>query len=309
MTEKSWEKDQSPEEKKKDNRKLYLGAIIALFLLLVAGGLYFYFENKELASENKATAAELSETYDKLDSVNTELDDKIREIEKLGGDVEDLKQAKEELEAEKEKIRETKNIQIADLQERLEGYTFLLKQKDKELEQLRSANEALFTENVQLKEEKNQLNQSISELEESKEDLNEKVELASRLKAENIKIAAVNQRGKEREGEFRNRHIDKLKVEFNLAKNDVAPIGGREIMIRITDPQGNPLFDVATGSGTFILDGKEEFYTAKQEILFDNSQQKLNFLYDKGTDYGEGTHTVKIYSEGYEIGAKRFDVK
>jgi hypothetical protein len=98
-------------------------------------------------------------------------------------------------------------------------------------------------------------------------------------------------------------------VEFNLAENNVAPIEGKKIMIRVIDETGQVIFDMAKGSGAFIFNGKEEFYTAQQEILFDNTRQKLFFLYDKGSEYASGNYTVEIYAQDYEIGRAGFVVK
>jgi hypothetical protein len=69
------------------------------------------------------------------------------------------------------------------------------------------------------------------------------------------------------------------------------------------------LFDVARGSGTFELDGKETFYTEKQEILFDNTQQQVNFLYEKGSEYLPGRYVMELYTDGYLMGSKSFRVK
>src|SRR5690606_15558654 len=111
-----------------------------------------------------------------------------------------------------------------------------------------------------------QLADTISQLNQSKQELASKVAIASQLKAENIQILGLNDRNKERESPFRNRQLSKLKIVFNLAENEVAPIEGKKIMIRIIDENGQVLFDVARGSGTFMYNGKEEFYTAAQEI-------------------------------------------
>ena len=80
-------------------------------------------------------------------------------------------------------------------------------------------------------------------------------------------------------------------------------------MIRVVDENGQVIFDVARGSGTFILNNKEEFYTASQEILFDNTRQKLTYLYEKGSEYASGSYTVEIYAEDYLIGSMQFAVK
>jgi cell division protein ZapB len=58
-----------------------------------------------------------------------------------------------------------------------------------------------------------------------------------------------------------------------------------------------------------MLNGKEEFYTAAQEILFDNTGQKLIFTYDKGSEYTAGTYQVEIFTDGYLMGTTQFEVK
>ena len=56
-------------------------------------------------------------------------------------------------------------------------------------------------------------------------------EIASQLKVENFRIVALNDRGKERTSPFKSRQVEQLKVEFNIAENNVAPIEGKKIMI------------------------------------------------------------------------------
>ena len=143
----------------------------------------------------------------------------------------------------------------------------------------------------------------------NKDELATKVAIASQLKAENILIKGVSNKGKERDSPFKNRQFQKLKVDFNLAENKVAPIEGKKVIIRIIDENGQVIFDVARGSGTFIINGKEEFYTAAQEILFDNTRQKLSYLYEKGTEYVAGKYSVEIFTDSYKIGSGQFEVK
>jgi cell division protein ZapB len=140
-------------------------------------------------------------------------------------------------------------------------------------------------------------------------ELESKVSLASQLKAENIQIFAVSRRGRERESPFRQRQIEKLKVVFNIAENNVAPIEGKDIMIRIIDPNGQVIFDIERGSGTFMLNEKEEFFTSSQEILFDNSRQQLLFEYEKGSEFDEGAHMLEVYTDDYLMGRQEFIVK
>src|SRR5690554_34954 len=304
--------DSKPRESK-DKKSNYKVLIIAFFaILLIINGVKFYLDHqkdKEQEAKIANVEAERDETLNKLESISNELDMKIEEINKLGGDVEELRKIRSELEAEKEQIRRAAYIEAGRLKEKVQGYEVLLKKQDEEIARLKIVNEELLSENTGLKTEKIKLSDSLSNLQRTKEKLGEKVALASRLKAENIKIFALNKREREREGEFRNRQIEQLKVQFNLAENNVAPIEGKDIKIRIVGPEGDVLFDVARGSGTFMADGEEKFYTANQEILFDNTRQELVFIYDKGSDYNIGKHTVEIYADNYKIGEGSFIVK
>jgi hypothetical protein len=103
--------------------------------------------------------------------------------------------------------------------------------------------------------------------------------------------------------------MERLKVSFNIADNKVAEKGPRNVFVQVLAPNSQPIFDVAKGSGTFIINGAELFYTAKQDIIFDNSEQQLTFYYEKGTDYATGIHEVRIFVDNYQIGSKTFTVK
>jgi hypothetical protein len=89
----------------------------------------------------------------------------------------------------------------------------------------------------------------------------------------------------------------------------VAEKGPRNIFVQVLGPNNQPIFDVAKGSGTFMINGEEQFYTSKQDIIFDNTGQTLTFFYEKGSDYASGSHEIKIFVDNYQIGSKSFVVK
>ena len=293
-------------QKKSNKILIYVVAILAV--LLVAALVVNFMREDNL----KKTNARLMVAYSQLDSIGNEMDQKILQIEQLGGNVDELIMVRDSLEREKTGLLEARTRserQIRDLRNRVEGYRELLVMKDVEIAELKKLNEELVVENIELKTERNVLNQNLREAQKTQEQLTQKVQVASRLEAENISVAALNDKGRAWEDEFRARQISKLQVKFNIAKNDVAPVSGKEILMRIIDDNENVLFDVARGSGTFTLDGKETFYTSKQEILFDNTQQEVSFLYDKGSEYLPGRYVMEIYTDGYKMGSKSFRVK
>ncbi len=299
----------SPATQSKSNKPVLFIVLGVVAVLLAVKVFLDYREKQELQAfyQTEMEAAKL-----KLDEINAELTLKIYEIDSLGGDIADLVVVQEQISQERDQLQRTRTANrqlIGRLRRKTEGYEELLREKDKEIKKLRQVNEVLVSENTGLKVDKNKLNQSIVKLNEDKDQLEEKVQVASRLKVEDIQVLAISRSGKERTGILKNRQLDKLKVSFKISKNNVAPLEAKEIMIRLIDENDQVIFDINRGSGSFIIDGKETFYTASQDILFDNSGQQLTFIYEKGTDYDPGTYKMEIFTDGYSMGAVSFVVK
>jgi hypothetical protein len=304
------EKDSS---KKKDQGKNII--IIVLVLLVIISGIKLYtdfVDRTKKSEEILILSTENNELNKRLDSVTYQLDLRISEIEKLGGDIKSLEEVKNQLVAERNSSRQRSASEINALNAKINSSNNLIQEKDQEILELRAANQQLFSENQDLRTTQAEIEEEVAELNIQKESLQAKVNVASMLKAENISIAAINSKGKERvetTKDFRNRFMERIKVSFNIADNKVAEKGPRNVFVQVLGPNSQPIFDVAKGSGTFMLNGGEQFYTVKQNMIFDNSGQELTFYYEKGSDYVSGEHVVKIYLDNYQIGSKRFTVK
>lgn len=306
----NFEKDSEP---KKDQGKNII--IIVLVLLVIISGIKLYtdyVDRTKKTEEILLLSTENNELNQRLDSVAYQLNLRIQEIEKLGGDIESLEQVRDQLIAERNSAKQRSASEIAALNQKINSYSGLIEQKDQEILELRAMNQQLYAENQDLKSTQAQIEEEVAQLNLQKEDLQEKVNVASMLKAENIEISAINSRGKERvetTKDFRNRQIERIKVSFNLADNKVAEKGPRNVYVQILAPSSQPIFDVAKGSGTFMVDGAELFYTVKQDIIFDNSGETLTFFYEKGSDYISGDHEVRIFIDNYQVGTQSFSVK
>lgn len=303
--------NESPENKKSnDNGKNIL--IFVLIILVILSGIKLYRDSKDRAQKSEEIlilSEDNSELNMRLDSMTFQLDLRIKEIEKLGGDVDSLVAIKDQLIKERNSDRSRSAAEIANLNKKIDGYSLLLQEKDGEIIKLKQVNKQLYSENKDLKINKAEIEEEVVKLNLKQQELEEKVNIAAVLRAENIEIAAVNSRGRERTDEFRNRQLEKLKVSFTLADNKVAEPGTKDIYVQVFTPNDQVIFDVAKGSGTFNIDGREEFFTAKQDILFNNTQQQLTYYYEKGSDYTSGVYLVKIYADGFLIGSKTFEVK
>ena len=298
---------------KKDQGKNII--IIVLLLLVIISGIKLYTDYVDRSKKTEEILLLSTENNDlnkRLDSVTYQLDLRIQEIEKLGGDVKALEEVRDQLIAERNTPRQRSSSEIVALNEKIKTYNNMIVEKDQEILELRAVNQQLFTENQDLKTTQAEIEEEVAQLNIQKEDLQAKVNVASMLKAENIEIAAVNSKGKERvetTKDFKNRQIERIKVSFSLSDNKVAEKGPRNIYVQVLAPNAQPIFDVAKGSGTFMMQGAEQFYTVKQDVIFDNTEQELTFFYEKGSDYVSGIHEVKIYVDNYEVGSKTFTVK
>jgi hypothetical protein len=308
----------SENEEKSDSKKwLIIGFII---VLLGINGFQYYLnmQNKEEIAEKveliENKNIEIAQQKTALDSMITELDTKIAELQKLNQDYQALESLKAEIESERNKWKNkfySDKKSVDDLKAKIKAYEDQLLAKDEEMNKLKSQNEELFTQTNTLKKEKNDLGDTINSIKVVKLELEQKVAVASILRAENIKVIAVNKKGKENadpDAEFKSKKIEKIKITFNLGDNKVAKKENKEIYMRLLEPEGSALYD-ANGKNTFNVNGKDIYYTDKQSVLFSNSKQALSFFYSKGAAWKPGKHTVEIYCEGERIGEGTFTVR
>ncbi|MDH5608444.1 MAG: chromosome segregation protein SMC [Cyclobacteriaceae bacterium] len=310
MTEQQQEDTLQNENENKSSKRSII--VTSILLLLITAVVVLIIQRYNLAAKNEQQEKALTQSFLQLDSLSNELDERILTISKLGGEVDTLLSIKAQLEAEKSDLmdRDKRSQQsIRSLKDKVEGYRELLLIKDEEIKQLTLINEQLLSENSELKVETQELNQSIRSISQQKDDLNKQMELVAQLTIQDMTVYAVSESGSERSDEFRNRNIKQLKIQFSISENKVAPIEGKELLIRITAPDGNVLFDVTRGSGTFMFKGRELFYTAKKEILYDRAKQQVIVFYEKGSDYAIGMHTVEVYTDDYLMGKGTFQVK
>lgn len=309
------------QEQKQDRKTLLWAALAVLALLNLVLVYFIYHEKQENTAKDQIITAKTEEvlfTKTKLDSISTELDLKIAEIQQLGGSVDSLVALKAQLERDKVELKNMNSFSAANYDKKIRSYESILNQKDQEIVRLKeelgvvtSKNEELNEKVSGLESEKQQLADSVTNYTVQNKELSEKVNIASALRAENITIRALSSKGKERDGEkFKAKRIDKLKVSFRLGDNAVARKNEKEIYLRILNPDGAVLSDMATGSGAFTVGGKEMIYSSKQTVEFTNTQQTVDIIYGRGgIPMKDGKYVVEVLCEGVQIGKADFTVK
>jgi hypothetical protein len=141
-------------------------------------------------------------------------------------------------------------------------------------------------------------------------DLSDKVSIGASLKAEGVHVVAVFPNGKVKDKEnYKASRVDKIKVLFSLAENQLTKLEPKEIMLRVLDPDGAILSDAAIASGKFTFKGQEMVYTAKNTVTYQNNNQAVEMTYDNTENFRAGRYSVELYSGGFKIGSGSFAIK
>jgi len=132
------------------------------------------------------------------------------------------------------------------------------------------------------------------------------INIGSTLSAVNFSIAGINEKsnGKEKETVVA-RHVDKLRINFEIAQNRIAGSGTKELYVCVTDPQNLPITVEALGSGKFITrDGAEKFYTQKLDVNYIEGppNQEISFDWRQNTNFEPGDYKIEVYNNGFKIG-------
>ncbi len=300
------------------------GALLAALIIMtgLAGvSSYLYFDQKKVSENQEVTISErveeLSTTRVKLDSISTALDAKIAEVQKLGGDVTELEKVKAQLEQDKASLRRGNRVSLAKYEQKIKQYEAFLVEKDTLISNLQRENVTLASnvkvlddENTGLKTQRQVLRDSVTTYVTQNQELSTKVTRASALRAQNVKVFAVNARGKVKEDDsYKAKRLDKIKLTYTLLDNPLTKEEAKEVYVRVLDPNGAVVSDMANGSGTFNVDGNETIYTTKQTVNYTNNSQNVELLYSRGIPYKPGKYTIELYSEGFRIGAGEFAIR
>ncbi|WP_426059494.1 hypothetical protein [Hymenobacter sp. B1770] len=309
-------------EPRSNNSRVLLWVALVLVLLGINGVLFYLNQqkgqkNEELTTEVKAKDTKLQDQIKQYEALKADFERQSQELQALGLSNDSLEAKIASVNADLLKLRSFRagSFSIAQqslFKRRAQNLEGQLRKRDEDIAQLKKDNETLYTETTTLKQKQNKLTDTISTIVRSNQELSEKVGVASRLQSENIKVAIITSKNKEKDddkSEFKAKRVEKVKVTFNLARNDVSPKETKAIYMRILEPDGAALYNLSTGGGTFTVDGQEAFYTQKQDVVYDNSKQKLDFVYAKGAEYKKGQHTVELYESGQLMGKTTFTLK
>lgn len=258
--------------------------------------------------EQKGSNVELNNV---IDAQKEELKVQKDKIAGLLGSSRDLKKARQEISnlnakvsgylSEINTLRNDKEL-LAAANQQLENDKATLSTKVKEVE-----------DNVaQLSTEKAMLTSQKEELETTKQTLTKKVNIASAIRIQNVKVEGFKVRSSGKESKrSKAKNIDRLKICFDALANSVVPSGDEKFFIRIINPIGETIAVEENGGGVLKnnLTNEDVRYTKTAEIDYKNDDTNACTTWDSATDLQKGEYLVEIYNKGYLVGKSSYKLK
>lgn len=293
-------------EKKPNVNALY--GVLGLLVVVLAVAVYMLLDtrkNLNLVSEDLADKTEFFRM--EKDSLEGELRNIYFRYDTLETNNLELQV---EMEQQKEKIEKLIAIQAEDAykirmyRKEMETLRSVLRSYIVQIDSLNMQNQELLAENKQLRNTELRLSTEKKKLEEDKSQLEEIKNLATTLQASQIDLVMLNKRDKKTE---RIRSAIKVRIDFVLRANNVAPAGEKQIFLRLIRPD-----QVVLGSPELeMIQTNEEQLpaSASRVINYENEDLPVSIFWTNDGEIVPGEHTVELYAEGKLIGTSSFVLK
>ena len=192
----------------------------------------------------------------------------------------------------------------------LDSLQFQLKTLRQSIRFYHSQIDSLSRENQQLQAERNEAldryrkaAQTADRLQKDNENLHEKVNQAARLEAIDLQIETLNKRGK---NTLSCDKVERIKIQFVIARNTLVPHGEKEIYLCIVKPDGQTLVKDRTNIFTH---NDQKYYSLRQIMDYTGIAEKMYFSWNVEEYLPVGIYSVEIYADNQHIGSGIFSLK
>ena len=245
----------------------------------------FEIEKEEMENEYSGFAVQ----YDEM-KVHLSNDSLIRQLDRE-------KQRTQQLLEELRQTKATNAAKITELKKELATVRAVMRTYVAQIDSLDQINKQLAKENTRVRQQYQEQTKVVQQLTVDKEKAEEKVALASQLDAAAITVTPHNKRGKE---EHKVKNVTQFVVNFTIVKNITVKTGEKIVYLRITKPDGEPLFKDA--SNTFKYENVNLEYSAKKYIEYTGEQQEVTMYWDVEEYLSAGTYNAYLFVDGVMIG-------
>jgi hypothetical protein len=298
--------------KEQNNRKLHTTYLIIIFLLAGLCG-YLGFQYRELRTIITTHEIKIEQVVKEKDDVQTDLMELKDEFGALQTNDAELNA---ELQAKRAQIDSL--IQLA---EKHKGDAYIIAKLKKEtgtlreimkgyivtIDSLNQLNGKLVAEKQvvlgQLDNEKSHSKQ----VEDEKDKLKGRIDRAAVLSTLNVKAVGIKQsRGGKKDTETsKASKIDKIRVTFDVADNDLTIPGNHDIYVRIITPDAQELTQERSPAHQFTFGNTTAYFAAKKTIDYQNQPMTVLILCSKAKEedsFAPGKYIVELYSDKTMIG-------
>ena len=301
------------ENKKRSNQPIWLYAILGLLVIALV---FLWVRNSSLKTDKEALEAE--KEMQRLDFQ--------AEVDSLMKVHNELKESYGELSlelAEKDSIIQADAVEIKKLLDSPWDYNRIKKKvaalQDisqryvRQMDSLYTVNRELVAENERIREEFQAERRQNTTLTRQKEELTNKVNQAATMRISNYKAKAVRFKGGGKESDTdRASRAERIRIDFNVAANELIEPGTKLFYVRIADPK-RAIISKGTGDEySFKSNGETLQFTEKVRVNYDGTETAVRAYYVKPDAYElmPGTYFIDVYEQGGKlIGQTTVDLK
>ncbi|NPA35247.1 MAG: hypothetical protein GXO47_00190 [Chlorobi bacterium] len=288
----------------KTDKKVWIILAVAGVLIVVFAVLFFSNKSKmeEMVEEMNIEKMELTKEfqdlaldYDSLQTNNDTLNIMLEhERERIIQLIEEIKTIKATNAA---KIREYKK-ELSTLRGVLRSYVV-------QIDSLNRRNKMLTEKNKEYQQKYSSIKSSMKKLEKEKEHLEEKVDIASKLELRNVEALGLTGKGKVTR---KTTKVRKIRVCFTILKNITAPVGEKNVYIRIQRPDKSLLLHSLNDK--FKYEDSEINFSAMRTIEYGGKDLDVCVFYkvDEG-ELTDGEYLADIFIDGYDVGTVTFELR
>ena len=274
----------------------YRIVIIILSVILVALSILYFSIHRQQMLDNELLQADRDSIQNDLGRLMNDYDNLRVSNDSISASLSVERERADSLMTRLKKERSWNLAKIKQYEREVGTLRSAMKDYIRQIDSLNTLNQKLISENVSYRKEISSANLRAEMAEEKAAELDNKVKVGSVLRARDIRLEALNDRGK---SVSRIKNASRLRVDFVLSANELAMPGNKAIYLRIISPDGYVLTTEAMPS--FEYEGERLTYSAMREVDYQNQDLEVG-IYFTSSGFAAGTYRMELYTEGRLIG-------
>ncbi len=274
----------------------YRIVIIILSVILVALSILYFSIHRQQMLDNELLQADRDSIQNDLGRLMADYDNLRVSNDSISASLSVERERADSLMTRLKKERSWNLAKIKQYEREVGTLRSAMKDYIRQIDSLNTLNQKLISENVSYRKEISSANLRAEMAEEKAAELDNKVKVGSVLRARDIRLEALNDRGK---SVSRIKNASRLRVDFVLSANELAMPGNKAIYLRIISPDGYVLTTEAMPS--FEYEGERLTYSAMREVDYQNQDLEVG-IYFTSSGFAAGTYRMELYTEGRLIG-------